>query len=62
MILDSPERWKIIEEDVRSYLMPRFPYAVYYRAFSDRVQFLLSNITVDILITGVIVLPTKKLL
>ena len=40
IILDAPERWKIIEEDVRTYLMPRFPYAIYYRAFSDRVHIL----------------------
>ena len=40
MILDTPERWRIIEEDVRSYLMPRFPYAIYYRALSDRVHIL----------------------
>lgn len=40
MILESPQRWTIIEEDVRSYLMPRFPYAIYYRAFSDRIHIL----------------------
>jgi hypothetical protein len=37
-ILKSPERWRIIEEDIRSYLMPRFPYAIYYRAYSDRLH------------------------
>lgn len=40
MILKTPERWRIIEQDVRSYLMPRFPYAIYYRALSDRVHIL----------------------
>jgi len=40
IILDTPERWRIIEEDVRSYPMPRFPYAIYYRALSDRVHIL----------------------
>lgn len=40
MILDAPERWAIIEENVRSYLMPRFPYAIYYRPLSDRVHIL----------------------
>ena len=40
MILETPERWRIIEEDVRSYLMPRFPYAIYYRALSDHVRVL----------------------
>lgn len=39
-ILEAPERWRIIEEDVRSYSMPRFPYAIYYGAFSDRVHIL----------------------
>jgi plasmid stabilization system protein ParE len=40
MIMDTPQRWEVIEEDVRSYLMRRFPYAIYYRAFSDRVHIL----------------------
>ena len=40
MILEAPERWRVIEEDVRSYLMPRFPYAVYYREFPDRLHVL----------------------
>jgi toxin ParE1/3/4 len=40
IILEAPERWRIIEERVRGYLMPRFPYAVYYRAFSDRIHIL----------------------
>ncbi len=33
IILETPGRWRIIEADVRSYLMPRFPYAIYYRDF-----------------------------
>jgi plasmid stabilization system protein ParE len=40
MILENPERWRIIEEDVRSYLMSRFPYTIYYRALSDRIHIL----------------------
>lgn len=40
MILETPERWRVIEEDVRSYLMPRFPFAIYYRALPDRVHIL----------------------
>ena len=39
-ILEAPERWRIIEENVRSYLMTRFPYSIYYRAFPDRVHIL----------------------
>lgn len=40
LILETPERWRIIEEDVRTYLMARFPYAIYYRVLSDRVHIL----------------------
>ncbi|HEU5237059.1 MAG TPA: type II toxin-antitoxin system RelE/ParE family toxin [Pyrinomonadaceae bacterium] len=39
-ILEAPDRWRIIEKNVRRYLMPRFPYAIYYRVFSDRIQVL----------------------
>lgn len=39
-ILETPERWRIIEDGVRSYLMPRFPNAVYYRDFPDRLHIL----------------------
>ncbi len=40
LILESPERWKIIDENVRSYLIPHFPYSVYYRDFPDRLHIL----------------------
>jgi hypothetical protein len=30
-ILDAPERWSILEAGVRRYLMPRFPFVLYYR-------------------------------
>lgn len=40
IILEAPGRWRIIEQDVRGYLMPRFPYAIYYRALPDRVHIL----------------------
>jgi len=40
MIVETPGRWRIIEEDVHSYLMPRFPYAIYYRDFPDRLHIL----------------------
>jgi len=29
-ILEAPKRWGVVEEDVRWYLMRRFPYAVLY--------------------------------
>jgi len=40
MMLDTPRRWRIIEDNIRSYLMPRFPYAIYYRDFRDRLHIL----------------------
>lgn len=39
-IIDTPERWHIIDADVRHYLMPRFPYAIYYRVTADRIRIL----------------------
>jgi hypothetical protein len=38
--LDAPERWSIIEAGVRRYLMPRFPFAVYYRVWPDHLRIL----------------------
>ena len=40
VILESPDRWRVIEEEVRHYLMPRFPYAIYYRVFPDHIRIL----------------------
>ena len=40
MILDSPVRWRSIGEGVRRYLMPHFPYAIYYRDYSDHLHLL----------------------
>jgi len=40
VILEAPERWSIIEGDVRHYLMPRFPYSIYYRVLSDHIRIL----------------------
>jgi toxin ParE1/3/4 len=40
MIMEAPARWRIIEDGVRGYLMPRFPYAIYYRNFPDRLHIL----------------------
>jgi hypothetical protein len=39
-ILDAPQRWSLIEAGVRRYLMPRFPFAVYYRAYPEHVRIL----------------------
>ena len=40
IILEAPERWHVIEADVRRYLMPRFPYAIYYRLLPDHLRIL----------------------
>jgi plasmid stabilization system protein ParE len=40
LILESPTRWRPIEADVRRYLMPRFPFAIYYRIFPDHLRIL----------------------
>lgn len=40
VIQNAPDRWSIIEADVRRYLMPRFPYAIYYRILSDHIRVL----------------------
>jgi len=40
VILDAPERSSIVEADVRHYLMPRFPYAIYYRVMADQIRIL----------------------
>jgi plasmid stabilization system protein ParE len=40
VILETPERWSVIEADVRHYLMPRFPYTIYYRVLHDHVRIL----------------------
>jgi plasmid stabilization system protein ParE len=39
-ILDAPERWRIVERDVRRYLMHRFPYGIYYRIGGDEARIL----------------------
>jgi plasmid stabilization system protein ParE len=40
IIQDAPEQWCVDEEEVRHYLMPRFPYAIYYRVFDDQIRIL----------------------
>ena len=39
-IQDAPDRWSIVEADVRRYLMPRFPFAIYYRVWPDHIRVL----------------------
>jgi plasmid stabilization system protein ParE len=40
VIQEAPERWTILEADIRRYLVPRFPYAIYYRILSDHLRIL----------------------
>src|SRR5258708_7420507 len=40
VIQGAPQRWSVIEGDVRHYLMPRFPYAIYYRVLPDLLRVL----------------------
>ena len=37
-ILTYPEAWQIVEEDVRRYLIKRFPFGIYYCIETDRVM------------------------
>ena len=39
-ILEAPERWRLLEGDVRRCLMRRFPYGIYYRVDTDEVRIL----------------------
>jgi plasmid stabilization system protein ParE len=39
-IAASPERCRKVAENVRCYLMRRFPYAILYRASSDQIRIL----------------------
>lgn len=40
MIVAAPERWRVIRDDKRRFLMPRFPYGLYYRVAGDEVRLL----------------------
>ncbi|HEY0968033.1 MAG TPA: type II toxin-antitoxin system RelE/ParE family toxin [Opitutaceae bacterium] len=40
VIATAPTRWSIVEEDVRRYLIPRFPFAIYYRVLPDQIRIL----------------------
>ena len=36
-IAENPERWPIIQSDIRRRLIHRFPYALFYRADTDEI-------------------------
>ncbi|MFI5335254.1 MAG: type II toxin-antitoxin system RelE/ParE family toxin [Opitutales bacterium] len=39
-IVESPVRWRIVLHEKRRYLMPRFPYGIYYRVTGDEIRIL----------------------
>jgi toxin ParE1/3/4 len=39
IISNAPERWRIVDDEVRRYL-PRFPYAIYYRSLPGEIRIL----------------------
>jgi plasmid stabilization system protein ParE len=40
VILQDPRRWRAKEGEIRRYMLPRFPYAIYYRVLPDEVRVL----------------------
>jgi plasmid stabilization system protein ParE len=36
-VIDAPERWPIVEGQIRRYLTQKFSYAILYRTYSDRI-------------------------
>jgi plasmid stabilization system protein ParE len=39
-ILEAPDRWGILEKDIRRFLMRRFPYSILYRVEGEVVRVL----------------------
>ena len=39
-IQNSPRQWRVVESDVRLYLLPKFPYAIYFRVCPDQIRIL----------------------
>ena len=39
-ILAAPNRWPIVETDIRRCLISSFPYAIYYRVLPDELRIL----------------------
>ena len=39
-VLQTPAVWRSVKGDKRRYLMPRFPYGIYYRIAGDTVRIL----------------------
>jgi toxin ParE1/3/4 len=39
-IQESPESWQRVDAELRRYVMPRFPYGIYYRCQGDELRIL----------------------
>ena len=39
-ILEAPDRWMLVEQDVRCHALSRFPYSIYYQVDNDVVRIL----------------------
>lgn len=40
MIQETPERFRVVEGDVRRLIMNRFPYSIYFRAVAGEIRIL----------------------
>ena len=40
ILRDAPDRWRVIEADVRRHAMRRFPYFIYYRLLPGELRIL----------------------
>lgn len=39
-VLDAPNRWRVVEADVRRVILRRFPYGIYYRVAGEELRIL----------------------
>lgn len=39
-IQESPDRWRVVGDDVQRFLLRRFPYGIYYRTQRDELRIL----------------------
>lgn len=60
VIQNAPDRWSVIADDVWRYLMPRFPYAIYYRVLLDHIRILAFKHNSYTQTTGATVFPIKS--
>jgi toxin ParE1/3/4 len=39
-ILANPTKWKVVEDDIRRFLMKKFPFSIYYRVEAEVIRIL----------------------